>query len=78
MTSLDLTSNKFSDLDEVYHFGQAMGMCTSLKKLILRRMRITPKVFEALVKGFPATLTHLNLDFNKVEMAGMQSLAKQL
>ena len=76
LVSLDLTSNKFSDIDEVYHFGQAVGLCISLRKLILRRMRITAKVFEALAKGFTAQLTHINLDFNKIERAGMLSLAK--
>lgn len=78
LASLDLTSNKFSDLDEVYHFGQAMAMCASLRILILRRMRITGAVFEALAKGFSAQLTHINLDFNTLEKAGITAFAKQL
>lgn len=74
--SLNLTSNKFSELAEVYHFGQGLSCCHSLREIMLRRMRISAKVLEALVKGFAATLTHINLDFNDIEKDGVSIINK--
>ena len=41
-------------------------------------MRINVKVLEALARGFPACLTHLNLDYNSLEKEGVTVLSKQL
>ena len=76
--SLNLTSNKFSDLLDAYHFGQGLSQCSALKEIILRRMRISPKVLEELLKGFQAKLTHINLDYNNIEKDGVSIINKQL
>ena len=78
LNSLTMSYNKLLDPEAAFHFGQGLCMTGSLRKLILKRMRIKQPVIAQLAKGFSAQLTHINLDNNKLSTEGFASLRRQI